>query len=414
MIAPAFAPKNNPEAVVNAKLVLAFLSKGFEVDVISNGKKSNYAYTQEIDRLWLPLINNIYEIEVPSLKKIARYADLFKCVIKTGQLIEGCRWAYYAYKKALELTENKKYNVIISRAMPDVAHLPALLLSKKKGIKWIANWNDPHPEKAPHPWERIRGFSFFKSKYNKALINNIDWHTFPSNKMRTYMADYLSKKILERSSVFPHIGLSQKIVKTQDLRYFKICYAGALYKGRDPSSLFNAISEILDETVRLRNVIKIVLLGDFSNWIIDLIEKYHLGDNVIIQKSLCFSNSLDFISEMDLLFLLETDYTDGIFLPSKMVDYYQVNRPILAIGPENSEVQGILIEHGGGIYFTHKDTSNLKSKIYELIYMWENKELNSIIENSTLSKVFDPEELVNQYEILIKTLLNSGSVCNNK
>lgn len=404
IFAPAFAPKNNPEAVVNGKLALAFLKKGWEVDIISNNRKSDYEYTQVVEELWEPLIECTYKVEPPIYRRFLRYVDTLKCFIKTGHPIEGCRWAYYAYKQALLLIKSKKYDFILSRAMPDNAHLPALLLSKKTGIPWIANWNDPHEEKSPHPWEDIRSFSYIKSRFNKAIVNQIIWHTFPSERMRIYMSNYLDKNILKISSVFPHIGLEEKIINSQDTNYFKICYSGALYTGRNPSALFAAVSDLINESSELKSIIKIVLLGKFTNWIYDLIKEYKLEKYVIIEEPKSYFESLVFISKMDLLFLLETNYTDGIFLPSKIADYYQVNRPILALGPSNSVVQSIINRYGGGIYVSHNDSLTLKDHIQSLFSLWKDNNLDKIAENSNLNKCFEPNIIIDKYNKLFKNL----------
>lgn len=407
IFAPAFAPMNNPEAVVNGKLALAFLKQGWEVDIISNSNKSDYEYTQDIEDLWSPLNHCTYSIQPPVLNKLFRYIDTLKCFIKTGHPVEGCRWAYSAYKQALLLIEVKKYDFILSRAMSDNAHLPAMLLSRKTGISWIANWNDPHTEKAPHPWEETKPFSFIKNRYNKAILNQIKWHTFPSEKMRIYMSDYLSNSLLDKSSVFPHIGLDYKITQKQDSRHFTICYSGALYQGRDPSTLFSAVSDLILESVEIKSFVKIVLLGEFTSWIYELIKNYNLEDYVIIEQPKSYLESLDFISKMDLLFILETNYTDGIFLPSKMVDYYQVNRPILAMGPSNSEVQSIINKHCGGIYISHSESDDFKGKLFDLFQLWKDKGIDGYVINSTLSQIFDPQVIIKKYENLFDTIIMS-------
>jgi hypothetical protein len=408
IFAPAFAPMNNPEAVVNGKLALAFLRQGWEVDIISNGIKSDYQYTQEIDELWGPLNDCTYKVEPPVLNRLFRYIDTLKCFVKTGHPIEGCRWAYSAYIQAISLSKDNKYDFILSRAMPENAHLAAMLFSKKSGIPWIANWNDPHTEKAPLPWENIKSFSFIKNRYSKAILNQIKWHTFPSEKLRIYMSGYLSSSLLDKSSVFPHIGLDYKITQKQDSRHFAICYSGALYQGRDPSTLFSAVSELISESDEIKSFIKIVLLGKFTSWIYELITKYNLEDYVIIEQPKSYLESLDFISKMDLLFLLEANYSEGIFLPSKMVDYYQVNRPILAMGPPNSEVQGIVNQYGGGVYISYSERDDFKGKLFDLFELWKDKKINSYVVNSTLSRIFDPHVIIKKYEDLFDTIIKSN------
>jgi hypothetical protein len=405
MFAPAFAPMNNPEAIVNGKLALAFLKKGWTVDVITRNSITEYEYSQEIDEIWSPLKEFTYQIRVPQYKGIIRYFDLMKCFFRTGHPIPGCRWASYAIKKASSLLKHKKYDIIISRAMPDNAHLPAMLLSIKYGIPWIANWNDPHEEKTPVPWEKARDFSLIKKHYLNQITKHVTWHTFPSEKMRQYMSNYFPQAISLNSSVFPHIGLDYKVIDKQDPDYFRICYSGALYKGRDPSPLFKSIKELFLQSPEIKKYLRIVLIGKFNNQIIDLISSFNLKDFVVIEEPVSYLKSLQLISKMDILFLLESNYNHGIFLPSKMVDYCQVNRPILALGAPDSEVQYLIDRYGGGLYIPHSESARLKDKIFELFLLWEKGNLNVLTEKSNLSDVFDSYKLILKYEKLFEQLI---------
>jgi hypothetical protein len=295
--------------------------------------------------------------------------------------------------------------------MPNNAHLPALLLSKKTNIPWIANWNDPHEEKAPHPWENVKSFSWIKKRYNSALIKHINWHTFPSDKMRTYMSNYLSEDIQQKSSIFPHIALNFKILSVQDPKYFTICCSGALYKGRDPSVLFSVLNELITESTDFKSVTRMYFMGIFGECLEEIIRKYRLQNYVTTISPMSYIKSLHFISKVDLLFLLETNYSDGIFLPSKMVDYYQVNRPILAMGAQKSEVQNILKSYGGGYYVPHTEKKMLKEVLKEIFCLWKENKLDTITAHSKLAEKFDPDAIVNKYNSLFHALLLKDKKC---
>ena len=64
-------------------------------------------------------------------------------VFHAMQSLYGNAWAALALRKGRELLSKNRYDVIMSRALPEYAHLPALILARESGIPWIANWNDP-------------------------------------------------------------------------------------------------------------------------------------------------------------------------------------------------------------------------------------------------------------------------------
>lgn len=74
-----------------------------------------------------------------------------RVLLKTGYVYKGAHWAYYAITYSEKLIKANHYDWIMSRSPS--SELAALYLSKKFGIKWIANWNDPYPEKRmPKPY----------------------------------------------------------------------------------------------------------------------------------------------------------------------------------------------------------------------------------------------------------------------
>lgn len=404
MFAPAFVPMNNPEAIVNGKLALALLNNGYELDIISKVNETDYNYSSKIDEIWIPLKERSIFIDLPKYRGVTKYISYIYCFLSTGHPIQGCRWAFKAYKTSLQLVKNKKYDIILSRAMPDCAHLPALLLAKYTGIPWIANWNDPHDEKAPHPWEKTKNFSFFRKNFNNSVIKNADWHTFPSNKLRVYMSNYLGTVVLEKSSVIEHISINVNVNNSIDSEYFDICYAGALYTGRDPSSFLRCIEELRNENVKFNRYVRLFFIGKFGNWFFELIKKYGLDNITSVIDSVSYMESLEYMSKMTLFFLLETNYTQGIFCPSKIVDYYQLSKPIIAIGAKDSEVEEILHKFGGGVYIPHNENKLLKNKLLELFSLWQENKLGTIVEHSNLKAKFSPETIIMKYDTLFMHL----------
>jgi len=96
--------------------------------------------------------------------------------------IEGIRWAAHAYDLACKLCDGKKYDVIMTRSPSDIPHIVGYKLSKKTGIKWISNWNDPAATIWPEPYT----YHFSKRKlrtlrrYERLCLMNSDAITYPA------------------------------------------------------------------------------------------------------------------------------------------------------------------------------------------------------------------------------------------
>ena len=62
--------------------------------------------------------------------------------------------------------------------------------------------------------------------------------------------------------------------------------------------------------------------------------------------------------------MLEVDDNDSsLVIPAKIFNYLKSNRPILSIGPKNSDVEKIINESKAGKYHLHDDKINISKTI---------------------------------------------------
>ncbi|MBT8309712.1 MAG: glycosyl transferase family 1, partial [Flavobacteriaceae bacterium] len=76
--------------------------------------------------------------------------------------------------------------------------------------------------------------------------------------------------------------------------------------------------------------------------------------------------------------MIEIDSEDTkCIIPGKLFEYMASNRPILAIGPEGSDVATIVEETNTGKYFTYKDHASLKEWINKQFELYQYGKLNN-------------------------------------
>jgi hypothetical protein len=84
--------------------------------------------------------------------------------------------------------------------------------------------------------------------------------------------------------------------------------------------------------------------------------------------------------DAQVLLLVEMDSPETkSIIPGKLFEYVAANRPILAIGPDGSDVEGILKETNAGVYFTYTEKEKLKKQLqfYYEAYSKANLNINS-------------------------------------
>ena len=163
------------------------------------------------------------------------------------------------------------------------------------------------------------------------------------------------RAIKAKSFVLPHCFeetfINRKIVPSADK--IVIRYMGNFYGARNPVNFLRAVSEIEKETPEILKKVRIefygkwinsgCLLGDFSV----LIDKY-----VFFYEPVTYFESIDLMAKANILLIIDAPFDMSVFLPSKLIDYMSVYRPILGITPKGTSAEAIK-KYGGIIASPH-------------------------------------------------------------
>jgi len=406
MLAPACYPLTGPEQIVNTKLVLAGIRAGWEIDVFSM-MHGGYSYPWETSDIWQSVAERIvYAPQTLSERSPSRFAMEIWGALQTGCPTRGAAWAAWAVRKGTQMARSRHYDFILSRSFP--AFIAGPILSHRTGIPLIMNWNDPWPPSAyPLPYGKGRNAAFSRSERSilGRAARRAVWHTFPSERLRRYMCPYLSEDVLGRSSVIPHVALSELCRKPtpHDEDCFLICHAGYAGEDRQLGALCAGIRQFMNNHTE-----KILLMiRTFGSSIGNLTKLAHtegIGDCISSVNPMPYEKSLDVLAGSDCLMIMEGLWEEGVFLPSKMADYAQIGLPILALTPKSSEVGDILRAHGGGIAADNASPHDVAKAIQRLYLSWKKKTLQNEYGSSHLYSIFGEDTVMKQYAELFHKL----------
>jgi hypothetical protein len=84
-------------------------------------------------------------------------------------------------------------------------------------------------------------------------------------------------------------------------------------------------------------------------------------------------------SQVLLLIEIDSDDTKCI-IPGKLFEYMVSERPILAIGPKNSDFENIIKQTNTGVFYQYKEKNELKSQILSYFnqYLDKNLKVNAV------------------------------------
>lgn len=272
-----------------------------------------------------------------------------------------------------------EFKLVISRAMPFYAHIPALLLKLIKPCKWLVNWSDPYPQIiAPKPYGKGKECKIprFQSWLTTFISKKADWITFPSPRLMEWVSNRFSL-VQAKSSVFPHIMLEGELKKiTNNICIHNNClalvYAGSLTK-RNPEIILQALQRLQQKKGTLQ--LMITFIGARDNVFEQKISQYGLDKYIKCLGPRTYADTCSIIAQSDIALLLEAPCEEGIFLSSKLLDYLQFAKPIFSISPFPGMMSDLLKKYGGGLYANCVEIEDIENKFEQLLTSWQQGQL---------------------------------------
>ncbi len=412
MFAPNFAPSANPEALVNNKLVIAMKEQNWHIDVVSRQfcGKVQLDYGSDWVSPWKSLQENVYPVQYVGGQKLRSSKDVFYSIYQFGHIVRGMKTSPIELQIAMNLHKQNQYDIVISRALPDVAHLPALYMAQQTGLPWIANWNDPPLSKFPEPYENKKNniiISCSQDRFINDVIKKADALTFCSPRLLNYACKNWGAEIKNKCIAIPHIAMKSEklpeISKNERNTVFTLCYAGNLFPPRSADFLLRSLAS-LSNLLNNSKWFSLKIIGIMDEEYKKLAGDLNIAANIEYLGKVSYHNTLEQLGRSDVQVLIEAPCEEGVFLPSKLVDYIQAGRPILAISPQNGSISDIISEYGGGIAANCCSEKSIVKALEELYVAWQKETLDSIYSSRRLFSFFDPRNIIAQYKSLFSDL----------
>lgn len=370
----------------------------------------------------IPIDAKVYRV---SSFYLMNYMEKFK-FLKMNQIISFINarffwpdgsifWAKKAFKNAIKIIEDENIDTILTSGPPFSNHLVGLWIKKwyqnektnnetklknklntnekivlnnysknNNKIKWIADFRD---EWTTNPYTQ---YYFIRRLYESSLqgkvLSNADSIICISEEMKkSFLSFYpeIKSKISIISNGydeedFTNYQNKKNTYEENNSEILSIVYTGTIYKGRLPDNLFKAINLIKKNNPINFEKLKITFIGHDSYFIRRGIKKYKLESIVEIKKRVPHNEVFERISEYDILLLLIGRGNKAKkIITGKFYEYLRLKKPILTLGPTNSDVASILKETDSGVIVDFDDIEKIKSEIENFIELKKNKMLYS-------------------------------------
>ena len=268
-------------------------------------------------------------------------------------------------------------DIVISSGPPHSLHLIGMALKEELGIKWVADFRDPWTTIHYHQSLRLNKRAQKKHlKLESKVLNNSDLVVVTSARTKKEFQNITSVPIEVISNGY---DILEKIEPNLDAQ-FSIAHIGSLLTNRNPELLWEILSELKDENKVFSKNLLIKLVGAVSEDVLESLAVFGLTENYKTLGYVSHQEAIQIQHDAQVLLLVEMDSPETkSIIPGKLFEYVAANRPILAIGPEGSDVEEIIKETNTGVYFKYTDKEKLKQQVqlYYEAYLKANLNVNS-------------------------------------
>lgn len=254
-------------------------------------------------------------------------------------------------------------DTVITTGPPHSLHLIGLQLKKKLNINWIADFRDPWTTIGYHKALKLSDNSRRKHKnLEKEVLNTADTIIVTSNNTKTEFQSITTKPI----EVITNGYDVEKVVSEPLDEKFTLAHIGSLLSERNPTILWQSLSELVKEIPSFANHFQLKLIGTVSQEILDTICSYNLQNTLNNLGYLPHKEAILHQRKSQVLLLIEINSIDTkSIIPGKLFEYMVSERPIIAIGPHGSDFAAIITNTNTGVFFDYAEKDKLKSVILE-------------------------------------------------
>lgn len=299
---------------------------------------------------------------------------------------------------------NNKIDAIVSTGPPHSMHMIAMPLQKKFKIPWVADFRDPWTKFGFY--EKLELTSFADKKHKKLekkiletadKVITVSWSWGKDFETISNKADI---SVITNGYDHQDFETNEKIVLDKS---FSITHIGSMNADRNPKTLWTVLKNICEENKDFKTDLKIKLYGPVDFEITNHVEQAKLKNNLELHNYMPHAEVVKVMQKSQVLLLPinNTGNLEGV-LPGKLYEYIGAKRPILAIGPKNTDAYKVVSETKSGEMFEYEDFENLKTQILTWYAAYKNNNLKVEAHNYS---TFQRKNLAKQYAETLNLLI---------
>ena len=360
-------PLSGPRAVQVTRTLVALGALGWRSRVICFGARSQ-RYQQDYDVSLEQLSGGAASrLPVASPEEWLFFRALWRVAPFLKHLPDEKRvWVPSAIAEGRRALADAPADVIVSFAQPWSDHLVGLHLHRDSGLPWVAHFSDPWVDNPYHPppaWSQER-----VAEMERAVVRSATRVVFVNDYTRDRVMAKYPAEWRHRTHVIPqgHAGAAPPALPRSD-GPLRLVYTGRFYDGvRGPGVFLEAVAE-LNRASALNGRVAIEFVGSRMEAYARQAGALGLDPIVHFRSRVSPDQARGLAASADVLLVIDAP-SEGpsLFLPSKLIDYLPLDKPILGITPLNGP-SGDLIRELGYPVVDPRDRAGIVAALRQLL-----------------------------------------------
>lgn len=298
-------------------------------------------------------------------------------------------WISPSVKFLSKYLKENPVDVLFTNGPPHSTHMIAYGVKKNLGIPWHADFQDP--------WTQVDYFSqLMLNPISKRIHRAMEQRVFRSADKITICSDTWKTDLESIGArdvdviVWGYDEDDFKNISVPLSPKFTLSHFGSLGPDRNAKILWKALSIITKEDKKFTKDLEIELVGFIGHAIIDEITSLDLADNLKLSAHISREETLERMCQSQALLLILNDMPNVKGrLPGKLFEYLASRRPILVVGPEDSDASKIVHGVNAGYTCGFDDLDKTLAALKELYKKFK--------EDNLLSNQTDISQYSNRY-----------------
>jgi glycosyltransferase involved in cell wall biosynthesis len=337
---------------------------------------------------------------------------IFKVGMPGAQAFRGGKalWIPSAVRAGKNILGGGQFSLIISFATPWASHVVGRALSRASGLPWVAHFSDPWSDS---PYFHGGPFSrWLLDRLQAQVIREADLVVFVTERTRELVMRKHPPKWQRKARVIPP-GYDAELLSVEAAREpparLRLVHAGAFYEPRTPESVLKALAT-LNLRKPLRDRLEVIFIGPKEQRYECMAARLGLREIVQFAGPAPYLETLRASAEAHVCVVIDapTD-VESVFLPSKIVDYLMLRKPILGVTPLRGE-SADLLRQVGCLPVAPDDVSGIADAIDGLLGAFETKSLQISPGYERVASAYDVRTTSRRFDAALREVCQGAAV----